>query len=127
MQCQAKTKRGKRCLSAALHGAEYCFAHDPQSTEVRSLARIKGGHNRRRPVRLSGDTPLTIATMGDVLQLLNCVIRDSWALDNSALRSRVLLTACETAVKVLQQTDIEQRIEKLERMRGYGYEPGAAA
>lgn len=126
VQCQARTRRGKRCRAAALRGSDFCFTHSPQTSEARQVARRKGGHNRKTAVRLSGEA-IEISSMADVLKLLNAIVVDTWQQDNGAARSRVLLACCETGIKALTATDLEQRVEALERLRRIGYEPRAAA
>jgi hypothetical protein len=95
-------------------GSDFCFSHEPQLRQKRSAARLKGGFNRRTAVRVSGDTPITIASMADVLKLINCVIADSWQQDNSAARSRVLLSCASVAIEALTMGEFERRLAALE-------------
>lgn len=43
MRCTHKTKEHNQCKAYALHGREFCFTHDPSTTEARSIAVRKGG------------------------------------------------------------------------------------
>ncbi len=115
-QCKARTAAGQRCAGWARDKSDFCFAHDPSSAAARAAARLKGGLNRRTPARLSGDTPITIVTMSDVLALLNSIVIDTWQQDNGAARSRVLLSCCEVAIAVLKVGEFEQRIARLESL-----------
>ncbi len=109
--CKAKNATGKPCQSAA-GVSGFCFTHDPERAQVRSAARKLGGYHRARGA-VSGD-PVTIATVADVLTLINAVIRDSWCLDNSPARSRALLAAADAARSVLEVADLEAHIARLE-------------
>lgn len=117
-QCKALTRTGRRCNGWAIGGSDFCFTHSPQNAEARAVARRKGGYHRKTAVRVSGDTPITIATMADVLQLVNAVIADTWQQDNGAARSRVLLACASVAIDALQVGDLEARLAALEQKAG---------
>jgi hypothetical protein len=112
-QCKAKKRNGERCPNPAGESG-YCFTHDPDRHAERSAARKLGGYHRRTPVRISGDEPIRIDSMSDVLKLINTIIMDTWIQENGAARSRALLACADAAIKVLTMTDIEARIAKLE-------------
>ena len=62
-----------------------------------------------------------IESIGDLLDLLNLVIADTVAQDNTAARSRALLAAIETGIKCLTEGEIEERLTELEnRINGSG-------
>jgi hypothetical protein len=111
--CRAKTARGNPCSNPAASSG-YCFAHDPDRKAEAQAARRLGGYHRRTAARVSGDTAITIASMQDVLTLINSIVADTWQQDNSAARSRALLACAEAGVKVLEQTEIEGRLAALE-------------
>ena len=112
-QCKATTKRGTRCPNAA--GASgYCFVHDPDKSAERALARRLGGYNRRTTARMSGDEPVKVADISSVLTLINATIADTWVLENSPARSRVLLQAADVAMRAIQGGEWEARITALE-------------
>ena len=113
-QCKAKTKSGSRCPNNAGESG-FCFAHDPDRHAERSAARKKGGFNRRTAARVSGDEPIKIASTADVLKLINAIIADTWVQDNSANRSRALLSTADLAIKALTASDLEERIAALEQ------------
>lgn len=113
-QCKALTRAGGRCSGWAIGGGDFCFTHSPQASEARQVARLKGGYNRRTAARVSGDTPIAIASMADVLKLINVVVADSWQLENSPARSRCLLACASTAIEALEIEELEARIMRLE-------------
>ncbi len=112
-QCKAKKRNGDRCPNPASESG-YCFTHDPDRTAQRAAARKLGGFNRRTAARVSGDEPIKIESMADVLKLINAVIADTWQQDNGAARSRALLACADVAIKALTMTDLEARIAALE-------------
>lgn len=119
-QCESKTAKGIRCTMPALKGSRFCFTHSPDTRAQRTAARKLGGFHRRTAARLSGDQPPTIASMADVLKLINVTLMDVWALENSPARGRVLLSCAEVAIKALEMTDLEMRVSALEAARSAG-------
>lgn len=116
-QCKARNRTGQRCNGNA--GASgYCFTHDPGRAAERTAARKLGGYHRRTAARVSGDTPIEIKSMADVLALINATIADTWQQDNGAARSRALLTCADMAIKALTMSDFEARLAALERGQG---------
>lgn len=118
-RCKAKNAAGKPCQSAA-RVSGFCFTHDPASKAKRSAARLLGGLHRKTAARVSGDA-VVISVIADVLRLINAVIADTWAQDNSPARSRALLAAADAARSVLETSDLETRIAALE-VKGNGNE-----
>jgi hypothetical protein len=115
-QCAAKTVKGAQCAMPALKGGRYCFSHSPErKAEAQAARRLGGAH--RKIARVSGDDPIAIVNVADVLKLVNAVIADVWVLDNTAPRARVLLACGETARAVLETSDLEQRIAALEKTK----------
>jgi hypothetical protein len=115
-QCAAKTAKGAQCAMPALKGGRYCWSHSPErKAEAQAARRLGGAH--RKIARVSGDEPIVIVNVADVLKLVNAVLADVWQLDNSAPRGRVLLACAETARAVLETSDLEQRIVALETER----------
>ena len=96
-----------------VHGSSRCYAHDPTKAAARAAARKRGGKNRRR----SGADPpdsVSLASADDIRVLLERVALDSFLLDNSAKRGRVLIAAATVALKGLEVGALEERIEALE-------------
>ena len=117
-QCKARNRTGQRCNGNA--GADgYCFTHSPNKAAERSAARKLGGYHRNMAAaRVSGDTPIVIASMADVLALINATIADTWQQDNGAARSRALLACADIAIKALTVGEFEARLAALERGQG---------
>ena len=105
--CKAKNAAGKPCQSAA-GVSGFCFTHDPARKAKRSAARKLGGLHRKTSARVSGDA-VVIVVIADVLRLINAVISDTWAQDNSPARSRALLAAADAARGVFETIKLEAR------------------
>lgn len=112
-QCKAKTRRGARCSAYAINGSAYCFTHDPKSAHKRAMRNRRGG--QAHATRKVSGKAVQIEGAGDVLQLVNKTVLDTFELDNTAARSRALLAACDTAIRVLQIGELEERVQALER------------
>lgn len=112
MKCKARTKSGEHC-SANAGESGFCWAHDPALASKRAKAHREGG--RHRIPKVSGEA-VQIADVGDCLQLVNKTILDTWQLENSPGRSRVLLQAASTAISVLQIGELEDRVKRLEQI-----------
>ena len=92
---------------------DYCFSHDPDSTEKKLLASTKGGLARVIKV----DVPLeviTIATPGDVVNLLASTInevRESRIDLRAANTIGYLSTALIKAMEVVKVAEIEAKVK----------------
>ena len=113
--CRGKNNRGAPCTAPA--GANgFCYFHDPAQGKTRAEARKRGGLHRA--ARKIADAPGDIVTIQDILRTVNAVIADTWQQDNSAQRSRALLAACDIAIKVLQASELSERVAALEYALG---------
>ena len=100
---------------APLEGSTFCFAHDPRRGKERAQARKRGGHNRQTP--RASDAAREEISLGDVAgirAILEDVVADTLAQENSAQRSRAVGTLLGVALKALEVGELEQRIEALE-------------
>jgi hypothetical protein len=113
--CTALTADGRPCGATRRRDVPYCFAHDPDSSAEAAEARRLGGLHRRREktVALVYDVS-GIGTIEEQERLLEIAALDTLALDNSVARSRTLIDAVRTSVKVRQAGRIEERLDALE-------------
>lgn len=102
----------KRCGGYAIAGSKYCFAHDPAQAKKRQEAQRKGGEAGR--VATLQESTLTIRTMSDVLELMETTINDVRAGRLDVKVANAVGYLANVSVKVIQQTDIEARLEALE-------------
>lgn len=116
--CKATTKAGKTCNGFAVGDGDFCFAHSPDRAAERADARRRGGHarhGRKLGTAATGETVVTIATVGDILKLLEDTANDLYGLENSISRARALISLAGTATKTLEISEIEKRLEALEQ------------
>jgi len=111
-QCKATTRTGARCTAYA--GSDgYCFTHSPEHAQARARAHRRGGRKRAVP-KVAGAWARKIESIGDLVELLNLVVLDTWQQENTAARSRALLAAIETGIKCLTEGEIEERLAAVE-------------
>jgi len=112
--CQATNRRGEPCQAYAVKGSSFCFWHSPERAHERKEASSAGGRARHgRSVAVAGE-PVRLASLSDVVSLLEQAVSDVLVLENSIQRARCLGYLCGVAVKALEVSDIEQRIVRLE-------------
>lgn len=101
----------------AVDGSAYCYAHDPTLAAQRAAARRAGG--RARHGRKLGSVgvnvePVTLATVADILTLLETTANDLNLLENSVNRARAFIALATAATKTIEVSEIEQRLQALE-------------
>ena len=72
------------------------------------------------PRQARGADPVPLRSVADVLALVEQVVGDAYAMDLSAERCRVLLTAASQAMKAIEVGEIEARLEALEQRANLG-------
>ena len=122
-QCEAKTKDGRPCASYAVDGSDFCFWHCPHLVGERKRARSRGGHGRHgRSLTTSGADLVGLASVSDVVLMLEQTARDLLALENSVSRARAVAYVCATAIRALEVADLEARLARLEELVGVANE-----
>jgi hypothetical protein len=115
--CAATKSDGQPCRAAPLRDAAYCFLHDPDRAEDAAKARQAGGIRRRREGTLGVAYDLQgLDNVGGIRRLLEIVVADALGLDAGVGRSRILIAAANSAIKLLETTDFAARLEALEGM-----------
>ncbi len=102
----------ERCGGYAVAGSKYCFVHDPAQASKRRDAQRKGGEAGR--VATIPESELSIHTMSDVLALMETTINDVRTGRLDVKIANAVGYLANVSVKVIQQTDIEARLEALE-------------
>jgi hypothetical protein len=114
-RCTARRADGQPCRMARLAGSPYCWAHDPANAEAAAEARKMGGLRRRREGTVAGAYQFEGLTSGeDIRRLLEVAAVDTLSLDNSIARSRTLVAVALAATKLLEVSELEERLEQLE-------------
>lgn len=117
--CQAKTKRGQPCRAYALAQSAFCFRHDPTQAKARRKASAAGGRARHgRKILFTPGEPITLATVADVLKLLESEVNAVLTLEVSLSRGQTIARLAGAFVSAFQVGEIEQRLAALESSLG---------
>ena len=101
-------------------GGEFCFAHAPELAAERAAARKRGGVRRRRPkVEVPQSTLLRDVASAQVL--LEVAAGDTLQLENGVQRNRVLGYLANTAIRIIEVGELEQRVSALEERLASGH------
>ena len=118
-KCKGITKGGERCLAPVLTDREFCYFHDPEHEVEAAEARRLGGLRRKRESTLQGAYEITgVATLDDLVRLLEVVTFDALTLDNSIARGRLLLGVVQTGTKLIEVGEMEERMQAVEAALG---------
>jgi hypothetical protein len=111
----APKNNGDPCNMQPMRDEVFCFAHHPDHAQEAAEARRLGGQRRRREHAIAGAFDVEgIETIGDIRRVLDIVVIDGLALENSVARLRVLISACSTAARLREVADLEERLASLE-------------
>lgn len=115
--CTARNRRGEPCQVRALAGSSFCWFHDPDKAAERKEARARGGRARhgRTMATAGGSGPVDLATVADVVRVLERSLQDLFALENSISRARAVAYVGSVAVRALELSSLEERVAALER------------
>ena len=110
--CTFIKKNGERCQARKLHDSEFCYFHSSQVVVARAEARRRGGLRRHGGKGESGS--YSIKSGRDVLQILEDVINDACALENTQGRAKAIGYLCQVILRGFEVTEIENRLTALE-------------
>lgn len=121
--CTEKTRSGEPCRAFAIAGSQYCFTHDPARAGQRAAAHSAGGKARHGriigPMKASsagpGAAPVTLASVGDVVKLLECEVNSMLTLEPSLSRGQTIARLAMVFIKAFEVSEIEQRLDALEK------------
>ena len=111
-QCAYVHASDRACKGFAVTGSRFCFAHDPAQASKRDDARRRGGEAGK--VKPLPESTLAVRTMSDVLELIETTINDVRAGHVDVKVANAVGYLANVSVKVIQQTNIEARLEALE-------------
>ena len=101
-----------------LRDGEFCLWHDPDHAQVAEARRL-GGLRRRSEVAVSGAYDFDgLDSIAKVRRLLEVAVIDTLGLENSIARARTLAYLAQTAVKLLEAGEIEDRLKLIEEAVG---------
>jgi len=120
--CQADTQGGEPCQAPAMANSDFCFAHDPSKTKEADAARRAGGLQRARQIdhaNIGAPNPLPtwwpLETAAHARAGLAYVVQETLSGHLPARDANAAAGALSALVGALRATDLEQRLELLER------------
>lgn len=120
--CQAKAQSGESCQAPAMASSDFCFAHDPSKADEAEAARRAGGIQRARQMdRASQGAPSPtptwwpLETAAHARAGLAYVVQETLSGRLPARDCNAATGALSALVGALRATDLEQRLELLER------------
>ena len=125
-RCENIKSDGKVCKANATSGSRYCFFHDPAKSEERTAARRAGGQaNRPAVARMTHVRELEKSShvASFLAETMNFVRRGE--LDPKVANSVGYLS--NILVKALEQSEIADRLETLERVTAAGQANGPSS
>ena len=119
--CSARNEDGDPCGARPLREGEFCLLHEPERAEEVAEARRLGGQRRRRERVVSGAYDFDgLGTVDSIRRLVEVAVIDTLGLENSVSRNRTLAYLAQTAVKLLEAGEFEERLASLERVTALG-------
>src|SRR5688572_23592546 len=117
--CRARNARGDPCGGTPMRDSEFCVFHDPDHTEVIQEARRAGGQRRKREATLATAFDFQgLTTIADIRRLIGVAAYDALGLDNSINRVRALGYLAQVAVTMLENGEMEERLQAVEAALG---------
>ena len=107
MHCQSSN-----CKAYSIKNSNYCFRHDPETVDIRSLASIKGGQNRA--LQGSWGRKVKLNSSKDIRIFLGQVINGVWtgAVPVPVGTSMGFLAKCW--LEAHTASEVESRLEEIE-------------
>jgi hypothetical protein len=117
--CSAPRDDGQPCGAPPLREGRFCLWHDPDHAQEVAEARRLGGLRRRREAAVSGAYDFDgLASVEQIRRLVEVAVVDTLGLENSISRARTLAYLAQTASKLLEVGEIEERLKMLEDALG---------
>jgi len=114
--CTATTTTGAPCRAWAVAGSSFCINHDPARAGQIAEARRKGGQARhgRKVGKVGVAEAVDLASLADVLGLLERAVNDALTLENSISRARTLGYLASVWADLYESSELEKRVAALE-------------
>jgi hypothetical protein len=114
--CNGRRKGGDPCGAPPLLDGDFCLWHDPEHADVVAEARRVGGSRRRKEATIAVAYAFEgLAAVPQIRRLVEVAVTDVLSLDNSIARARTLAYLAQTATKLLEVGELEQRLERVEQ------------
>jgi hypothetical protein len=118
--CSGIAKSGERCGAPPLIDGDFCFWHSPEHAEEAAAARKLGGQRRRRESTLAGAYDVgALDSVAGIRRVIEIVTFDALGMESASVaRGRLLIAAMQTATKLLETGELEERLEAVEAALG---------
>ncbi len=109
------------CRAWAMRDSDYCFRHDPRPEfeEKRRRASAKGGRKSRKYPVVREQLPdvfFKLKNLKDLAEFMEMVINGAMKNTMDLQKARTLGQLCQVMKSILEASDIEERLEKLEEV-----------
>lgn len=115
MKCKYIKPDGTYCNANAIKGSNLCISHNPEYSEIKSIAVTKGGINRREPPKSYGDS-LVLDNPSDIKKLLANTLNLVWTgkMPTNNISGSVGFL-CRIFLDAYDKAELEKRIEEIEK------------
>ena len=119
--CTYQMPTGRPCRATPLRDEPFCFWHAPETAEEAAEARRLGGLHRRKKKTVAAIYGIGgLRTIDDLQGLLETVVIETMALENSISRNRAVAGMVATGAKLIEVGDHEERLRALEAAQPAG-------
>lgn len=122
MQCQAMKRDGEQCKGYAMSGSDFCFTHNPNTSDQRKDARRKGGSKGKARTLSADSLSVSLTSPNDIESLLAETINqtrrgelDAKTANTIGYLSGVLLKAIEYGSLADEITELKRLVEEREQ------------
>jgi CO/xanthine dehydrogenase FAD-binding subunit len=124
--CRGRKENGEACRATPMRDGDHCFWHSPDHTEEAAEARRLGGLRRRRERAVAGAYDVgALDTVGAIRRVIEIVTLDALGMESTSVaRGRLLIAAMQTATKLLETGELEERLSAVEQVLGPDVEKG---
>lgn len=103
---KARRDEGQPCRAAPLRDGRLCLWHDPAHSDEVTEARP-----RRRETAVAGAYDFDgLGTVDHIRRLIEVAVIDTLSLENSIARARTLAYLAQTATRLLEVGELEERL-----------------
>lgn len=117
--CKGLRTNGEACAAPPLTDGSYCLWHDPAHVDVVAEARKVGGSRRRKEATIAVAYDFAgLASVDQIRRLVEVAVIDTLSIENSISRARTLAYLAQTATKLLEVGELEDRLQRVEQALG---------
>ncbi|MSU44957.1 hypothetical protein EXS45_02145 [Candidatus Nomurabacteria bacterium] len=114
MQCKFIKQDNNRCGANAMQGSELCFTHNPEVSESKHEAVVKGGSSPKKNYNTLA--PVEISDAKSVVKLLATTVNEVRQGEIDLRVANCIGYLSGHLIKALEVSEIESRMETIERV-----------